>query len=217
MEEIEKFVLSMEEKVTELDAQMQEQVQALNAKMDAIKALIKEKKIDIDNAKNGLEGRIWRVGDVLLSDGTIINADDVEDMDEADREKAEGVVCAVKKEGKSAYMLCAKHAFFEDFSMGGFSKSPEEFDSEVFAEDLEKYKTGWKIPTIKLLENIAKNIEAVNEVLMTLGSSTIKDDKYLSINRDDKGGYQYYRAFHFGDNAYDCRERFGPMIPVYEL
>lgn len=172
MEEIEKFVLSMEEKVTELDAQMQEQVQSLNAKMDAIKALIKEKKIDIDNAKNSIEGRIWRVGDVLLSDGVVVNADNVEDMEEADIQKAEGIVCAVKKDGKIAYILNAKQPTAKFNEKGNYENK------------LSKYKDGWKTPDIKTLQKIVDNIKLINDILMTLGSPQIKEYKKHEYNGD---------------------------------
>ncbi len=233
MEEIEKFVLSMEEKVTELDAQMQEQVQSLNAKMDAIKALIKEKKIDIDNAKNSIEGRIWRVGDVLLSDGAVVNADDVEDMEEADIQKAEGIVCAVKKDGKIAYILNAKEP------TAGFS---EEDDYE---NNLTKYKDGWKTPDIKTLQKIVENLDLINDILMTLGSPQIKkyeediNNKYYTyISRNIEKIIQehfctddYYGLVKDYDRritalgislynkeiqSYDCAVRFG-TIPVREV
>lgn len=183
MEEIEKFVLSMEEKVTELEAQMQENVKALNAKMNAIKALIKEEKINVDNAKNGIEGRIWKVGDVLLSDGAVVNADDVYDMTKAEIKKAEGIVCAVKKEGKIAYIIDAMQAV-KPLSKQNL-ENIEEYEKEL-GKNLSKFKDDWEVPTFGNLVKIAENLQTINNILEIFGVPKIRgNESYLTREKYD--------------------------------
>lgn len=223
MEEIEKFVLSMEEKVTELDAQMQEHVKALNAKMDEIKTLIQQKKISIDNAKNGIDGRIWRVGDVVLSDGTIVNVDEVKDMEDEDVEKAEGVVCAVKQEGKIAYILNAKQVVF-DITDREFRRIVQKDDKEALEEyekqlgnNLLKFRDGWKLPGFKLLAKIAANREIINQSLSELNTRQIDSPGEYILARDKSNNY----LIGYNGEKYENYQR-APLIwnktlPVYEI
>lgn len=232
MEEIEKFVLSMEEKVSELDAQMQEQVKALNAKMDAIKALIAEKKTDIANAKNGIEGRIFKVGDVILSDGTVIKADDVEDMDETDIEKAEGIVCFTKKEGKTAYIINAKtpaiynvdlfmYNELEGYVMDGpisghyeDNKPAIEKYEKQFGKNLSKFNDGWKLTTSRILLNIAENLEIINKNLAVLGIKKINKECFFFIKDRDENDWHW---MNLKGNKQGCSSEDNTIIAVHEV
>ncbi len=195
MEEIEKFTLSMEESVAALEAQMQEQAQSMNAKMEAIKALIAEKKKDIANAKNGIEGRVWSVGDVILSDGTIIDAANIDDADEEDLEKADSIVCAVKQEGKKAYVIKAKEPVYKGrvgVVMGGGLVSiedlkPIEDDLESIEKEwkTERYPSGWKIPSIVMLREIYENKDEINKILEYVNAQGLWA-VYSSRKHDDR-------------------------------
>ncbi len=176
MEEMEKIINSMEELVSTLDAQLK----SANVKLNAMKNMIAEKEDGNAAVISIAESRVWSVGDVILSDGTIIDAANIGDADEEDLEKADMIVCAVKNGGRKAYGLMAKDPISEVSQLDDIKKDA----------GTEKYPDGWIVPGIIMLREIYENQDEINEILEYVSAPELSGEVY-SKTPDSDYDYKY--------------------------
>ena len=153
---------------------------------DSIKAL-QDAQIELDKQKNRyfkseLEPKL-AVGDVILDDGNIYSAAEIEKLSEEQKEKVIGVVCIADE---SDYVLGIKQ--YSD----KWSKI-REFCSEYSKSLPEKYKKGWIVPKIELLSKIWENRDAINKSLKAVNADLLEEREYWSYSEnDDKSAAKYF-------------------------
>ena len=153
---------------------------------DSIKAL-QDAQIELDKQKNRyfdseLEPEL-AVGDVILDDGNIYSAAEIEKLSEEQKEKVIGVVCIADE---------------NDFVLGTkqyFGKWPKirECCSEYSKSLPEKYKKNWLVPKIELLSKIWENRDAINKSLEAVNADLLEEREYWSYSEnEDKSAAKYF-------------------------
>ena len=170
---------------------------------DSIKAL-QDAQIELDKQKNRyfnseLEPKL-AVGDVILDDGNIYSAAEIEKLSEEQKEKVIGVVCIADE---TDYVLGTKQ--YSD-------KWPKirEFCSEYSKSLPEKYKKNWLVPKIELLSKIWENRDVINKSLKAVNADSLEEREYWSYSEnDDKSAAKYFLFTKDGhDRANACKNSF---------
>lgn len=153
---------------------------------DSIKAL-QDAQIELDKQKNRyfdseLEPEL-AVGDVILNDGNIYSAAEIEKLSEEQKEKVIGVVCIADE---TDYVLGTKQ--YSD-------KWTKIMDcrSEYGKSLPEKYKKNWLVPKIELLSKIWENRDAINKSLEAVNADLLEEREYWSYSEnEDKSAAKYF-------------------------
>jgi len=155
---------------------------------DSIKAL-QDAQIELDKQKNRyfkseLEPKL-AVGDVILNDGNIYSAAEIEKLSEEQKEKVIGVVCIADE---TDYVLGTKQ-YSDKWS------EIREFCSEYSKSLPEKYKKGWLVPKIKLLSKIWENRDAINKSLKAVNADLLEEREYWSYSENEEKSAAKYFLF----------------------
>lgn len=155
---------------------------------DSIKAL-QDAQIELDKQKNRyfdseLEPEL-AVGDVILDDGNIYSAAEIEKLSEEQKEKVIGVVCIADE---SDFVLGTKQ--YSD----KWSKI-REFCSEYSKSLPEKYKKGWIVPKIEILSKIWENRDAINKSLKVVNADLLEEREYWSYSENEEKSAAKYFLF----------------------
>lgn len=153
---------------------------------DSIKAL-QDAQIELDKQKNRyfdseLEPEL-AVGDVILDNGNIYSAAEIEKLSEEQKEKVIGVVCIADE---------------NDFVLGTKQYSCEwtkktECCSDYSKSLPEKYKKNWLVPKIELLSKIWENRDAINKSLKAVNADSLEEREYWSYSEnEDQSAAKYF-------------------------
>lgn len=153
---------------------------------DSIKAL-QDAQIELDKQKNRyfdseLEPEL-AVGDVILNDGNIYSAAEIEKLSEEQKGKVIGVVCIADE---TDYVLGTKQ--YSD-------KWTKILDcrSEYSKSLPEKYKKNWLVPKIEILSKIWENRDAINKSLEAVNADLLEEREYWSYSEnEDKNAAKYF-------------------------
>lgn len=153
---------------------------------DSIKAL-QDAQIELDKQKNRyfdseLEPEL-AVGDVILNDGNIYSAAEIEKLSEEQKGKVIGVVCIADE---TDYVLGTKQ--YSD-------KWTKILDcrSEYSKSLPEKYKKNWLVPKIEILSKIWENRDTINKSLEAVNADLLEEREYWSYSEnEDKTAAKYF-------------------------
>ncbi|WP_296689347.1 AAA family ATPase [Treponema sp. UBA6852] len=153
---------------------------------DSIKAL-QDAQIELDKQKNRyfdseLDPEL-AVGDVVLDDGNIYSAAEIEELSEEQKEKVIGVVCIADEKN---YVIGTKQYSCEWTKISDccskYSKSLPE-----------KYKKNWLVPKIEILSKIWENRDAINKSLEAVNADLLEEREYWSYSEnEDKSAARYF-------------------------
>ena len=153
---------------------------------DSIKAL-QDAQIELDKQKNRyfdseLEPEL-AVGDVILDDGNIYSAAEIEKLSEEQKEKVIGVVCIADE---NDYVLGTKQ--YSD-KWTEIRKCCSDYSKSL----PEKYKKNWLVPKIELLSKIWENRDAINKSLKAINADSLEEREYWSYSEnEDKSAAKYF-------------------------
>lgn len=153
---------------------------------DSIKAL-QDAQIELDKQKNRyfdseLEPEL-AVGDVILNDGNIYSAAEIEKLSEEQKGKVIGVVCIADE---TDYVLGTKQ--YSD----KWTKILD-YRSEYSKSLSEKYKKNWLVPKIEILSKIWENRDAINKSLEAVNADLLEEREYWSYSEnEDKTAAKYF-------------------------
>ena len=153
---------------------------------DSIKAL-QDAQIELDKQKNRyfdseLDPEL-AVGDVVLDDGNIYSAAEIEELSEEQKEKVIGVVCIADEKN---YVIGTKQYSCEWTKI-------REFCSEYSKPLPEKYKKSWLVPKIEILSKIWENRDAINKSLEAVNADLLEEREYWSYSEnEDKSAARYF-------------------------
>lgn len=153
---------------------------------DSIKAL-QDAQIELDKQKNRyfdseLEPEL-AVGDVILDNGNIYSAAEIEKLSEEQKEKVIGVVCIADE---TDYVLGTKQ--YSD-KWTEIRKCCSDYSKSL----PEKYKKNWLVPKIELLSKIWENRDAINKSLKAVDADLLEEREYWSYSEnEDKSAAKYF-------------------------
>ena len=153
---------------------------------DSIKAL-QDSQIELDKQKNRyfdseLEPEL-AIGDVILDDGNIYSAAEIEKLSEEQKEKVIGVVCIADE---NDYVIGKKQYSCRWTKI-------RECCSEYSKFLPEKYKKNWLVPKIELLSKIWENRDAINKSLKAVNADLLEEREYWSYSEnEDKSAAKYF-------------------------
>ena len=153
---------------------------------DSIKAL-QDAQIELDKQKNRyfdseLDPEL-AVGDVVLDDGNIYSAAEIEELSEEQMEKVIGVVCIADEKN---YVIGTKQYSCEWTKISDCC-------SEYSKSLPEKYKKNWLVPKIEILSKIWENRDAINKSLGAVNADLLEEREYWSYSEnEDKSAAKYF-------------------------
>lgn len=155
---------------------------------DAIKEL-QDAEINLDKEQSRYFkaefSAVFKVGDVVLSDGTVFDSDEIKSLTNEQKENALGVICVSEKE---VYAI----SLDEENKDWDFLKNYALHYGENFAK---KYSSDWKVPNKDLLNEIWKNREIINKSFVVLNSKIplLENKEYWSATADNNSAF--YQIF----------------------
>ncbi|WP_294424845.1 AAA family ATPase [uncultured Treponema sp.] len=153
---------------------------------DSIKEL-QDAQIELEKQKNRyfdseLEPQL-AIGDVILDDGNIYSATEIEKLSEEQKEKVIGVVCIANE---NDYVIGTKQYSCK-------WQKIRECCSEYSKSLPEKYKKNWLVPKIELLSKIWENRDAINKSLKAVNADSLEEREYWSYSEnEDKSAAKYF-------------------------
>ena len=170
----------------------QEYNTSITAKIDAAIHELEDAEVTLDKEqkryfKTNLSASL-SVGDVILKNGTIYTADEIDSLSAEEKENVIAVVCLA---GEKAYALGIEQ--YTD-TWDNTAKIASDYGSKN--ELPSKYASGWAVPDKDLLSKIWENREVVNKSLEALGETayTLDKEEYWSSseNGDSAAFYQFF-------------------------
>lgn len=152
---------------------------------DSIKDL-EDKQIELDKQKaryynDDLEPEL-SVGDIILKDGSIFTAKEIENLSEEQKENVIAVVCIADE---SKYAIGLKQ----------YSKKWTEIKqccTDYSNKVTDDYSKGWIVPNIELLQKIWANKDVINESLKAVNGEILDGKEYWSYSEtEDKSAAMY--------------------------
>lgn len=155
---------------------------------DSIKEL-QDAQIELEKQKNRyfdskLEPEL-AVGDVILDDGNIYSAAEIEKLPEEQKEKVIGVVCIADE---NDYVIGTKQYSCK-------WQKIRECCSEYSKPLPEKYKKNWLVPKIELLSKIWENRDAINKSLKAVNADLLEEREYWSYSENEEKSAAKYFLF----------------------
>lgn len=128
------------------------------------------------------------VGDVILKNGTIYTAGEIDSLSDEEKENVIAVVCVA---GEKAYALGVEQ--YAD-TWDNTAKIASDYGSEN--EVPSKYASGWTVPDKDLLSKIWENRESINKSLEAVGNelATLTAEEYWSSSKNGESA-AFYQLF----------------------
>ena len=155
---------------------------------DSIKDL-EDKQIELDKQKaryynDDLEPEL-SVGDIILKDGSIFTAKEIENLSEEQKENVIAVVCIADE---SIYAIGLKQ----------YSKKWTEIKqccTDYSNKVTDDYSKGWIVPNIELLQKIWENKDVINESLKAVNGEILDGKEYWSYSETEDNSAAMYMTF----------------------
>ena len=155
---------------------------------DSIKDL-EDKQIELDKQKaryynDDLEPEL-SVGDIILKDGSIFTAKEIENLAEEQKENVIAVVCIADE---SKYAIGLKQ----------YSKKWTEIKqccTDYSNKVTDDYSKGWIVPNIELLQKIWANKDVINESLKAVNGEILDGKEYWSYSETEDNSAAMYMTF----------------------
>ena len=170
----------------------QEYNNSITSKIDAAIWELEDAEVALDKQQNryfktNLSASL-SVGDVILKNGTIYTAGEIDSLSAEEKENVIAVVCL---EGEKAYALGVKQ--YAD-TWDNTAKIASEYGSENALPS--KYASGWAVPDKDLLSKIWENRESINKSLESVGNEleTLTAEEYWSSSKNGESA-AFYQLF----------------------
>ena len=170
----------------------QEYNTSITAKIDEAIHELEDAGVALDKEQNRyfkaeLSGK-FSVGDVILKNGTIYTAGEIDSLSAEEKENVIAVVCLA---GEKAYALGVKQ--YTD-TWDNTAKKASDYGSKN--ELPSKYASGWAVPDKDLLSKIWENRESINKSLEAVGNelATLTAKEYWSSSKNGESA-AFYQLF----------------------
>ncbi|MDD6486519.1 MAG: AAA family ATPase [Spirochaetales bacterium] len=170
----------------------QEYNTSITAKIDAAIHELEDAEVVLDKQQNryfnaNLSAPL-SVGDVILKNGTIYTAGEIDSLSAEEKENVIAVVCFA---GEKAYALGIEQ--YTD-TWDNTAKKASDYGSEN--ELPSKYASGWAVPDKDLLSKIWENRESINKSLEVVGNelATLTAEEYWSSSKNGESA-AFYQLF----------------------
>ncbi|WP_296330920.1 AAA family ATPase [uncultured Treponema sp.] len=170
----------------------QEYNTSITAKIDAAIQELEDAGVALDKQQNryfntNLSASL-SVGDVLLKNGTIYTAGEIDSLSAEEKENVIAVVCLA---GEKAYALGIEQ--YKD-TWDNTAKKASDYGSKN--ELPSKYASGWAVPDKDLLSKIWENRELINKSLEAVGNelATLTAEEYWSSSKNGESA-AFYQLF----------------------
>lgn len=170
----------------------QEYNTSITAKIDAAIHELEDAEVALDKQQNRYFNANLStplsVGDVILKNGTIYTAGEIDSLSAEEKENVIAVVCLA---GEKAYALGIEQ--YTD-TWDNTAKKASDYGSEN--ELPSKYASGWAVPDKDLLSKIWENRESINKSLEAVGNelATLTAEEYWSSSKNGESA-AFYQLF----------------------
>ena len=162
---------------------------SITSKIDDSIKYLEDKQIELDKQKaryynDDLEPEL-SVGDIILKDGSIFTAKEIENLSEEQKENVIAVVCIADE---SKYAIGLKQ----------YSKKWTEIKqccTDYSNKVTDDYSKGWIVPNIELLQKIWANKDVINESLKAVNGEILDGKEYWSCSETEDKSAAMYMTF----------------------
>ena len=162
---------------------------SITSKIDDSIKYLEDKQIELDKQKaryynDDLEPEL-SVGDIILKDGSIFTAKEIENLSEEQKENVIAVVCIADE---SKYAIGLKQ----------YSKKWTEIKqccTDYSNKVTDDYSKGWIVPNIELLQKIWANKDVINESLKAVNGEILGGKEYWSCSETEDKSAAMYMTF----------------------